>query len=60
MRSPKCCGTTVTWFGPLQELPRGNPPRMRRGKKLFHHRGDDEYFWHWFDQTKKLAEGYGR
>ncbi len=27
------------------------------------HDGDcpeDEYFWHWFDQTKNLAEGYGR
>ena len=58
MKPGRCCGTTRTWFGKIMEPPRGNPPRYKRGRKVFHVRGE-EIFWHWFDQKGKLADPYG-
>lgn len=61
MKPGRCCGTDRTWFGPLQTAERPtHSGQLKRGRKVFHRRGDKELFWHWFDQTKKLAEGYGR
>ncbi len=53
-----CCGTDRTRFGEMIVVPRGNPPVLKAGRKVFHVRGE-EVFWHWYDQRHKLAEGYG-
>ncbi len=61
MKPGRCCGTTRTWFGKIMEEPRGNPPRFKRGRKVFHvraHVDRDEIFWHWFDQKGKLTDPY--
>ncbi len=62
MKPGRCCGTTHTWFGPLQEMPRGNPPRLKRSRKVFHVGGEwthpIQVFWHWFDQKGKLGDIY--
>ncbi len=62
MQKPgRCCGTDRTWFGDLRKQERPtHSGQFKISRKVFHLRGEDEYFWHWFDQTKNLAEGYGR
>ena len=53
-----CCGTIQVRLGPIQELLRGRPPVRQRRRKVYHVRGE-ERFWHWYDQRKNLADGYG-
>lgn len=55
----RCCGTTHLTYGPMRTEIRGQPPRLRTSRKVYHKRGL-ERFVHWEDQTDNLAEGYGR
>jgi hypothetical protein len=54
----RCCGTTRTWFSRIYEMRRGNPPRLKRSRMVYHVLGE-QVFWHWFDQKGKLGDLYG-
>ena len=54
-----CCGTIHIRYGPerTEERPLYSG-KFKTSRRVFHIRGRDR-FWHWLDQTDKLAEGYG-
>ncbi len=54
----RCCSTEQTWLGPIERVHRGRRKMLKTSRKVFHVRGV-ERFWHWKDQTSKLAAGYG-
>ena len=54
----RCCGTDNTWFGPMKVEWRGMPKVKKAGRRVYHVDGEKRW-WHWYDQRRKMAAGYG-